>query len=340
LGVLDTLSAGFGLINRRLWLIALPVILDLFLWFGPHLSIAPVLQSWLPALNASVTAAYREAAAAEQPASESDRELQAQLNQVIEVLSRGNFLVLIATQVPSLVRDLEYSDLGTVETAGGAPAGREPAFQVTSGLGLVGIGLGLFVISLLLGSLYFQAIAGVVQDDKETRYGLSGFARRALMGWLRLAGYFCLLGLGTLILLIPVLVVTVGLALVSPALAGLLFSVLMMTFVAWLWVFMAFAVPAMFASNVDPLRGIWYSYNVVARNFWVAVRLIAILFVISLGIPLALRLLVQYPAGSVIGFLANAYVASGLFAASVIFYRDRFQTWQASGVRRPHVVHQ
>ena len=44
LGVVGCLMAGFELIGQRLWLIALPVLLDLFLWLGPRLSVAPLLN--------------------------------------------------------------------------------------------------------------------------------------------------------------------------------------------------------------------------------------------------------------------------------------------------------
>src|SRR5579883_3162389 len=37
-GVIETLSAGFDQVNRVLWVVALPVLVDLFLWLGPRLS--------------------------------------------------------------------------------------------------------------------------------------------------------------------------------------------------------------------------------------------------------------------------------------------------------------
>ncbi|MBA2448513.1 MAG: hypothetical protein H0V51_10865, partial [Chloroflexi bacterium] len=42
-GVVDTLSAGYRIVNRRPWLVLGPVALDLFLWFGPRVSVAPLI---------------------------------------------------------------------------------------------------------------------------------------------------------------------------------------------------------------------------------------------------------------------------------------------------------
>ena len=43
-GVFSTLSAGFELTTRYLWLMLLPAALDFFLWIGPRLSFRTLLQ--------------------------------------------------------------------------------------------------------------------------------------------------------------------------------------------------------------------------------------------------------------------------------------------------------
>ncbi|MCS7040797.1 MAG: hypothetical protein RMN24_02340, partial [Anaerolineae bacterium] len=52
LGVIDAIQRGFDLINHRLWLLLIPVLLDLFLWRGPRLSPAPWLDARLDAFLA------------------------------------------------------------------------------------------------------------------------------------------------------------------------------------------------------------------------------------------------------------------------------------------------
>ena len=42
-GVIDTLTAGYNLVNRHPWLLVLPLLLDVALWWGPQLSVAPLI---------------------------------------------------------------------------------------------------------------------------------------------------------------------------------------------------------------------------------------------------------------------------------------------------------
>src|SRR5438552_14178602 len=45
-GLIDTLQAGFNTINRHLWLLLLPLIVDLLLWVGPQLTIGTAISDW------------------------------------------------------------------------------------------------------------------------------------------------------------------------------------------------------------------------------------------------------------------------------------------------------
>src|SRR5258708_23388725 len=41
-GVIETLSAGYTAVNRQLWVLLLPILLDVFLWLGPHVAFSPL----------------------------------------------------------------------------------------------------------------------------------------------------------------------------------------------------------------------------------------------------------------------------------------------------------
>ena len=43
-GLIATLSAGFELTTHHLWLITLPLILDIFYWLGPRLSVQRIVE--------------------------------------------------------------------------------------------------------------------------------------------------------------------------------------------------------------------------------------------------------------------------------------------------------
>src|SRR5207248_10596490 len=41
-GVIETLSAGYAAVHRQPWVLLLPILLNLFLWLGPHVSYSPL----------------------------------------------------------------------------------------------------------------------------------------------------------------------------------------------------------------------------------------------------------------------------------------------------------
>ena len=47
MGIIDTLTAGFDLVRRRIWLIVLPVLLDVGLWVAPRLSVSELVRRLL-----------------------------------------------------------------------------------------------------------------------------------------------------------------------------------------------------------------------------------------------------------------------------------------------------
>src|SRR5207245_2315213 len=147
----------------------------------------------------------------------------------------------------------------------GAAAGeRETALEVTNWPALIGSGLGLILASFLCASLYYQAmVLGMQEGGPIAGRSLAGFFGQVLMNWLRICGYFLLLGFGALLLGLPALLVVVAIAFVSPQLAALLLVLAITIAASWFGLFLFFAIQAMFVNNVDPLRGIWYSYNVV-----------------------------------------------------------------------------
>jgi hypothetical protein len=348
LGVIDTLSAGFGLINRRLWLILLPIALDLFLWYGPRLSIAPVAQDALRTFNRSLAETADQPLPVSRPSEETVKESEAGMALYLDSLGRSNFIALHSVQganfaqVPTLSGGLEWLDILLHEDVYARASGdREAAFQLTNLPALLGVSFVLTLAFLFLGSLYYLALALATQGpEPKVRYGPAGFVGRVFMGWLRLIGYFALLGLVLALILTPATIAVLAVAIFSPELAALVLTFVSSALVAWPLMFLFFGVPAMFASDVDPVRGIWYSYKVVQLNFGSAVRFIAAVLVLSFGMPMAWRLVVQLPLAGPLGILSNAYIATGIAAGGILFYRERFQSWQASAVRRPHVIHQ
>src|SRR5215510_2003284 len=63
--LIDTLSEGYAAINRRPWLVLLPLLLNLYIWFGTQLSFAPLLTDLSALMRLRASPAQQNAGAAE-----------------------------------------------------------------------------------------------------------------------------------------------------------------------------------------------------------------------------------------------------------------------------------
>src|SRR5262245_37940296 len=59
--LIDTLSEGYAAINRRPWLVLLPLLLNLYIWFGTQLSFAPLLTDAAELMRLSAGSAQQSA---------------------------------------------------------------------------------------------------------------------------------------------------------------------------------------------------------------------------------------------------------------------------------------
>ena len=303
--MVDTLSAGYGVVNRRPWIVLFPVLLDLFLWFGPQVSVAPLVGQ---ALSRS---AFQRGLA------EADAEA---IRRVILVAADElNLLALLApgwVSMPAIMPQL-----------GG---GRGPFTFAGSWPAALLVGVGALVGGALLGSVYRSIIANCVRGDAVAPATVPGDALRA---WARLLGLAVLLVVGGVVLGVPAAVAVTLLGLVAREL-GSFGLALLMTVLLWLQLYLFFAPEAIFVSRVGPLQAIRRSVAVVRANFWAALAIAVLITIILLGMgQVWLAASRMAPWGTALSILGNAYIASGLVAASMLFYYERAAALPSRPVR-------
>jgi hypothetical protein len=91
-------------------------------------------------------------------------------------------------------------------------------------------------------------------------------------------------------------------------------------------IYLFFAVDAIFVSGVGPLAAIQRSVAVVRRHLWPTLGLVLLTWLILAGMDRVWAFLadaLRPPFGVGLSMLANTYIASGLLAASMIFYYER-----------------
>jgi len=326
LGVIDSLSLGFRMVIRRPWLLLLPVLLDLVLWFGPRISIQPLVDSFLPLMQMP-TAMPEDM----QQMAALSREMLEQIGEhwnPLSLLARGvvNLPSFIANQV-------------TQFSAGHPPA----AVEVGSFAAALGWGLLIGLTGTLLGGLYLTLIAGqlrrlqpeIVDQTYEATAGRS-FLHRLGLTWLRLIVLALLLLGGVLFFIVLASMLGGVLSLISPTFAFSSVSLLSLvagSIVLWVGFILHFVTDAIVLDEVGVLQAIWRSLNIVWRNLWPTMGLILLSYVIGAGFTFIWDRVASTIWGTAVGILGTAYIGAGLTAAGLAFYADRRQLWQEAAAQ-------
>lgn len=305
-GLIDTLSAGFGAINKKLLIvIAIPAILDLLLWFGPRISAAPLVSQGLNWYNDQLVAVA--------PDQEERGKLFSDTKAMVEPLGKQNLVGLLAWQTPSLLgagNPLARAGSGTRELS------RWGMF--------IPVAIMLAALGVLLAAIYLGALAQLVRG---TEFDPRFFMGRIGLNWGRLLSYLLLVGVVVGVLSGALLFIIAFVGGLGPQATSIL-SGAGLALALFLLLHIFFVDDAIFVGDVGPFKAIWQSINIVSRNFWPTFGLFAVINVIGIGIRLALTPILTGTPGVMAAILINAYISSGLVAAGMVYYRDRYAIWQ------------
>jgi hypothetical protein len=296
---MDTLSAGFGVVNQRPWIVLLPVLLDLFFVFGPRISIAPLVGQLVstPAFERSLGAGMSPETAR---------------TEVMAVAEDLNLLALLSpggVSVPSVVPLLGLSR-GTIS-------------YLDSGGAALGIALGALLLGALFGCIYRTLLAQGARDGFLSPLRLP---RDAAVAWLRVVIFAMLLIVVMCMVVIPLAFVAALASLVAAGAAMLVTGVVVtLSLIVQLYLF--FTPDAIFMSRVGPIEAMRRSVAVVHASAWSALTF-AVLVTVSLVVMAQLwtALAGQAGWGLALAIVGNAYIVSGFVAASMLFYQERMAT--------------
>ncbi|HVN55090.1 MAG TPA: hypothetical protein VMT46_12225 [Anaerolineaceae bacterium] len=294
------LRGGFDAIASNIALILFPVVLDLFLWLGPHFQIKPI-----------VTRALNELAS--NPMFKSP--------QMDDILKAGgpywmnwaeHFNIASALRTFPVGISSLMSSTQPIDSPFGEPA------MISIGSGSVALGLWVLftVIGLFLGSLYFGAVAKVI-PGQNIPYNLGQEIGDVVQVYLLAFSLVVLLA----VILIPSFILLSFLALISTTIAQIAFLFLTLLLV---WIL----VPLIFSPH-----GIFIYHQNAWRSMLTSVRLVRFivpgtgLFILSvIVLSQGLNLLWQTPPASswlgLVGVAGHAFVTTALLAASYVYYRD------------------
>ncbi len=306
----SSLRRGFDAVASHIGLILLPVLLDLFLWLGPHYGIKTIAAS----IQENLTRMTADAG-------QFSSMLQASQQMWDQIGERFNLALLLRTYpvgVPSLM-----AGRFPIETPLGSPA----VYQVQStGESILWI-LAFAVIGIALGSQYFNAIARTVTPASASIQFASPGRSTVQVILLSLAVLAILI-----IISIPALILLSIVALISPAVgqvAMLVFTLLLI----WILVPLVFSPHGIFIFRQNALSSMLTSMRLV-RFILPAVSIFLMgVVLLNQGMDLLWETPELTSWLSLVGIGGHAFITTALLASSFIFYQDAVQ-WVQETLQR------
>ncbi|MFO7664977.1 MAG: hypothetical protein R6X18_20645 [Chloroflexota bacterium] len=303
-GVLATLSAGFDLATRYLWLMAIPALLDIFLWIGPRLSFRPLIDTLISSFPTEATV----------------MDPRPMLEAIAPFLNQFSYLSVTLLGVPALMAGLSPEQTPITPVV----------IESTGWAAWIGT-LALFtLLGLFLAAVYFSLIAAMMRriagPDEETDSSkplLLWIGRT----WVRLIALALLFILLILAILLPFSLVAGFIALLSQTLATFVLIGAFILMVS-LGIFMGYTPQGMTLNPRNFLPAVSESVQLFQRYLSPALTL---LFIIFTARRLLSWILLAADSGTwvtAVNILAHAYISTALVAALFIFYRDRYQLFQ------------
>ena len=305
--IVQALLSGFNTIANKPYLILLPVLLDLFLWFGPTWRIdnvvTPVLQEVLnlPGVVTEDTAGLLE-----------PLELNWQ-----DILTQFNLATALRT-VPIGVPSLMIS-----KPASANPIGLPTSFMLGNGYQFFGIWIIFILIGLTLGSLYFQNISKQISSPDQI-----SDRKPFIKVLLQVVLMPILLAVILIIIAIPLSFLIALVSLLGPGISQV-FVVIALMAIFWVVMPLIFTPHGIFMYHQNLIASMMTSISVVRVSMGQTAWFILISYVLIAG----LDYLWAAPAPDnwllLIGIVGHAFIVSAVVAASFYFFKDATRFTQA-----------
>jgi hypothetical protein len=300
--MITSLMVGFDAVANHVGLILFPITLDLFLWLGPHVRMRN--------LTAQLFNDLLSMPGANGPETMEVMRFNQEL--LISIAERLNLMSLIRSYpvgIPSLMVSRMPLE---------APAGSPVVLEVPSLTATVGLWLVFTFLGLVFGTLYFFVV------ERATLNGRIEWSR-ALREWPRASAQVVLLALFWVALMLGLsvpascLITIVSLSGMGIGRIGIfVYSVL----IAWLIYHLLFSSHGIFVNQRNAWGSIRDGVRISRMTFMNTFLLFLMIFILSEGLDVLWRVPAESSWLAVIGVIGHAFVATGLLAASFVYYRD------------------
>ena len=304
-GVIGSLRDGFYTVSSHVWLILLPLLLDVVLWLGPRLSVGEL-------LNPFFRMAFSQMRTTLTSASDVQR-FTAYQSTFSEVVERFNLLSLLGRlqTFPVGVSSLLAQTLPKA-----TPLGSQDVIQISSLPGSLLLGFLFTIIGWVLGGLYFRWVSGIALGDasQTAMISFSWVITQTLL--LSVLWVFALM-----MIVFPLMIVLTILTMFSPVLAsGLLLVGLFFSF--WLIVPLFFTPHGIFVRKQNAFSSIFTSWRMARFTLPTSGLFVLSVFLLSAGLNYLWSVPTDDSWMLLVGIAGHAFITTALLAASFVYYRD------------------
>lgn len=298
--IIEAMLAGFNTIASNPYLIIPPVILDLFLWFGPAWRVdkffLPILQN-LTVLPGMDLAEYQTM-------------IQNANDLWYEVITNFNLATTLRT-LPVGIPSLMASKQPFLN-----PLGAPTTFSLQSSLQVIGMWMLFLLIEFFFGNVYMNSIAGQIIENPESKS-----LKSLLRSFLQVILLPVVLVIILLILSIPLLLLVSLTSLFSPAIGQI---TIFLAGIILLWAFLPliFTAHGIFLYKQNLIAAMMTSISIVKVSMTQTTWFILLSFVLVKG----LNFLWRSPAVDnwflIIGIFGHAFVITAVITSSFHYFID------------------
>jgi hypothetical protein len=293
--LLASLMAGFDSVANHISVILPPVLLDLFLWLGPHLRLKEFLQPLidrLPSLASAFPSNFPDLATVQ--------------TTWTGIANQFNLFVILRTFPVGTTSLLSF------EMSVQNPLGGSVSLDAGSFIGILGWAIILVFLGWIIGALYYYWVSKVALKPEV----------RSLWKALKQAVYLSLIWMGLLFFFgVPALLVVSVLTAISPVLGQVVLFAGALILV-WLLMPIFFSVHGIFTLQLDALRAIMNSLHMVRFTLPNTGLFLLMFVVLNQGLNFLWNTPAQDSWWTLVGITGHAFVSTALLAASFVYYRD------------------
>jgi hypothetical protein len=325
--MIASFATGFNAVANHIQIILIPILFDLFLWFGLHLRIKELAGPGLTWLSANLPSLV-----APEMTDMAKAALEGWKN-FFDHLNLFSFFRTYPVGVPSLM----VSQVPLTN-----PTGNSQIMELSSPLTLAVVWLGLSLIGLVIGCLYFDMVARSTSDH-ENKFSLKNFGfetGQILFFSILLIVFFTVLAIFFMILVFIIALVFQLLAQLLAQYFPLLADLTPFLSLAIFWMLILFLFWLLLPFVFTPLAIFSYQQNIL-NSFLTSARLVRF-FLPGTGLFLVLVFLIdkvsdllwQIPPETswmvLVGIAGHAFVSTGLLASSFVYFQGGMQRMQES----------